>query len=169
MSGVPEPGQVIHYHYLWHNEHLAKLFEGQKFRPCVVFTALPLIQSQPDMATLISVVPITHTKPDPSENHVELNQRAMVAAGIGAVNPYIFKPCYALCDEYNRFAWPGSDMPFLNPPEATIHGCLPNGAFTQILLKIQESVKSSKFSEVDRVDIESLLKRIENPAQAKKG
>ena len=56
----PEPGLVISYAYLWHDEHRAGLEEGQKDRPSVIVLA---VERKADGATLVTVSPITHTAP----------------------------------------------------------------------------------------------------------
>ena len=61
---TPEPGLVIAYSYLWHREHEAGREEGRKERPSVVVLA---IERDADGATVVTVLPITHTPPaDPA-------------------------------------------------------------------------------------------------------
>src|SRR5215469_9574837 len=65
----PEPGLVISYAYLWHDEHRAGLEEGQKDRPSVIVLA---VERKADGATLVTVSPITHTAPrDPAKRPAE--------------------------------------------------------------------------------------------------
>ncbi len=45
----PEPGLVISYAYLWHDEHRAGREEGQKDRPSVIVLA---VEREADGATL---------------------------------------------------------------------------------------------------------------------
>jgi hypothetical protein len=50
-----EPGLVISYAYLWHDEHRAGLEEGQKHRPSVIVLT---VECEADGATLVTVLPI---------------------------------------------------------------------------------------------------------------
>jgi hypothetical protein len=56
----PKPGLVISYAYLWHHEHEAGREEGQKDRPSVIVLA---IERDVDGATVVTVLPITHSAP----------------------------------------------------------------------------------------------------------
>jgi hypothetical protein len=53
----PEPGLVLNYAYLWHDEFRSGRDEGRKNRP----TEIVLFATQADdQATIITVLPITH-------------------------------------------------------------------------------------------------------------
>lgn len=56
----PEPGLVISYAYLWHDEHLAGQEEGRKDRPGVIVLA---VERGSDDATTVTVLPVTHSAP----------------------------------------------------------------------------------------------------------
>ena len=55
----PEPGLVIRYSYLWHDEFLEGREEGVKDRPCAVVLAAKTA----DGRTVTTVLPITHSLP----------------------------------------------------------------------------------------------------------
>jgi hypothetical protein len=60
----PEPGLVISYGYLWHSERQAGQEEGRKNRPSVIVLA---VEREADGATVVTVLPITHSAPaDPA-------------------------------------------------------------------------------------------------------
>jgi len=54
----PEPGLVISYAYLWPDEHQAGQEEGRKDRPSVI---VPGVEREADGATVVTVLPITHS------------------------------------------------------------------------------------------------------------
>ena len=65
----PEPGLVISYAYLWHHEHEAGWEEGRKDRPSVIVLA---IEREADGATIVTVLPITHSPPADENSAVEI-------------------------------------------------------------------------------------------------
>jgi hypothetical protein len=65
---VPHPSRVIHYAYLWHDEHVRGQEEGVKDRPCVIVLAKHIVGEN----TMITVAPITHTPPLKPEKAVEI-------------------------------------------------------------------------------------------------
>jgi hypothetical protein len=97
----PEPGLVISCAYLWHHEHQAGREEGQKDRPSVIVLA---VEREADGATVVTVLPITHSAPaDPAsaveiplpvKRHLELDD----------------DPSRIIVREGNEFLWPGYDL-----------------------------------------------------------
>jgi|SRR6516165_4935128 hypothetical protein len=65
----PEPGLVISYAYLWHHEHEAGREEGRKDRPSVIVL---VIEREADGATIVTVLPITHSPPADQNSAVEI-------------------------------------------------------------------------------------------------
>jgi hypothetical protein len=65
----PEAGLVISYAYLWHTEHQAGQEEGRKDRPTVIVLA---VEREADAATIITVLPITHSAPADPASAVEI-------------------------------------------------------------------------------------------------
>jgi hypothetical protein len=65
----PEPGLVIRYSYLWHDEHRQGREEGVKDRPCAIVAA---ILSTEDGTTRVLVLPITHSMPTDIHLAVEI-------------------------------------------------------------------------------------------------
>lgn len=57
---TPEAGLVIAYAYLWRHEHHAGQDEGRKDRPSVIILA---VERPEDSATVVTVLPITHSPP----------------------------------------------------------------------------------------------------------
>src|SRR6266478_4794388 len=65
----PKPGLVISYAYLWHREHQAGREEGQKDRPSVIVLA---VEREADGATIVTVLPITHSPPADRASAVQI-------------------------------------------------------------------------------------------------
>jgi hypothetical protein len=65
---TPEPGFVISYAYLWHFEHQAGQDEGRKDRPSVIVLAV----EHGDDATIVTVLPITHSAPSDPKAAVKI-------------------------------------------------------------------------------------------------
>jgi mRNA-degrading endonuclease toxin of MazEF toxin-antitoxin module len=96
----PFPGLVIHYSYLWHDEHRRGLEEGVKDRPCVIVSASPA----PATDILVNLVPITHRAPGDAADAVELSLPIKRHLGMDDDRSWI------MVTEVNRFRWPGPDL-----------------------------------------------------------
>ncbi len=73
----PVPGLVLHYAYLWHDQHRRGLEEGSKYRPCVVVSAA--VQEDD---TVVTVVPMTHSPPRVAGEAVEIPQTTKRRLGL---------------------------------------------------------------------------------------
>jgi hypothetical protein len=71
MAAIPTPeaGLVIGYSYLWRREHQAAQDEELKDRPSVIVLATG---RDPDGATIVTVLPITHSAPIRPGDAVEI-------------------------------------------------------------------------------------------------
>ena len=97
----PEPGLVINYAYLWHYEHETGQEEGRKDRPSVIVLC---VEEAPDAETVVTVLPITHRKPERPEWAVEIPL---------AVKRHLRlddDPSWIVVAEGNEFVWPGYDL-----------------------------------------------------------
>lgn len=138
---TPEPGLVVCYSYLWHDESVAGREEGIKNRPC----ALILVSPKAD-GTRILVTPITHTKPSDLSSAVEIPIKTKKRLGLDD------KPAWAICSEVNEFYWPGTDLKAVSSkdPSRVHYGVLPPKLFKQIKLKIQFLSKGRRLKTVAR-------------------
>ena len=75
----PKPGLVINYAFLWPYEADRGQDEGVKDRPCAIVVAT----EAEDGDRQILVVPVTHTKPDPSRGAINLPPVTMSRLGLG--------------------------------------------------------------------------------------
>ena len=122
--GLPKPGEVIRYSYLWHDEHEDGQEEGRKDRPCAV--VLSLLTTTGD--TQLIVLPITHAPPSKRTNAIELPVDTKRRLRLDDARSWV------ILDEANRFTWPGPDIrPFDTPMGRSIsYGFLPPGVFKAI-------------------------------------
>ena len=120
---TPEPGLVISYSYLWHREHEAGQEEGHKERPSVIVLAV----KEADGATLVTVLPITHSPPIRSTWVVELPAVVKRHLGLDAERSWI------VVSEGNEFLWPGYDLRRVTNSDRYDYGFLPPRFFGQVL------------------------------------
>lgn len=97
----PAPGLVIHYQYLWRHEYEAGEDTGRKARPCVVIVAV--LRDEGSSQT-VAVAPITHSKPKPPHEGVEIPPRVKRHLGLDD------SPSWAISTDLNVFKWPGVDL-----------------------------------------------------------
>ena len=98
---APEPGLVLNYAYLWHDEHRAGRDEGRKDRPTVIVLCATRAE---DQATIVTVLPMTHSTPDNSTSAVEIPHAVKKYLGLDDVRSWI------VIAEGNEFLWPGFDL-----------------------------------------------------------
>ncbi len=121
----PEPGLVISYAYLWHDEARKGLEEGLKDRPCAVVLA---DEADNDGEIFVTVLPVTHSPPARSDEAVEIPAPTKERLGLDDQRSWI------LLSEVNRFVWSGPDLrpiPRSNPPRFD-YGLLPPRLFAQV-------------------------------------
>jgi len=124
----PEPGLVINYQYLWRHEHLAGLEEGQKARPCAVVVATVDV----DGLAHVVVAPLTHRRPEPPSEGIELPPRVKQHLGLD------WERSWVIVNDLNAFVWPGYDIRPV-PQAAASHfdyGFLPPRLFALIVERI---------------------------------
>lgn len=122
----PQPGLVISYSYLWRHEHRKANEEGRKHRPCVI----TLATERSGEATIVTVVPVTHTPPSDPSAAFELPAPVKRHLGLDDARSWV------MLDEGNRFAWPGYDLRTLPlSMEAYAYGFLPPKLFEQLVTK----------------------------------
>src|SRR4051812_38610639 len=97
---APEPGLVICYEFLWSHEFSAGYSEGEKKRPCII----TLISKPSPFRSLVTVVPITHSRPTHPEYGIGVPDKVKAHLGLDG------KQQWVILDELNRFEWPGTDI-----------------------------------------------------------
>lgn len=126
----PKPGLVINYSYLWRDEAARGQEEGLKNRPCVIVLAVQNIEG----VDLVTVAPVTHSKPGDANAAVEMP--AAVKRHLGVDD----KPSWIVTTEVNRFTWPGSDLRAISRdrPGVFAYGFVPGDLIRKIRLQIAE-------------------------------
>lgn len=124
----PVPGLVIHYEYLWRQEHKRGEERGEKTRPCAIVVGVGNGNSE------VVVAPITHAEPLPPSEGIEIP--AKVKRHLGLDN----RRSWVIVTDLNSFTWPGIDLyPVPNSPPGTYdYGFLPPALFEQIRDRILE-------------------------------
>ena len=97
----PRNGAVIQYSYLWKHDQEAGLEEGTKNRPAAVILAH---HDSKTGYTFVYVLPVTHSPPEDPAFAVEIPAGLKQRLGLDAERSWI------VCDEVNRFIWPGFDL-----------------------------------------------------------
>ena len=120
----PEPGLVIAYSYLWHHEHEAGREEGRKERPSVVVLA---VAREADGATVVTVLPVTHSPPADPALAVEVPAPVKRHLGLDAERSWV------VVSEGNEFLWPGYDLRKIPNADRYDYGFLPPRLFNQVL------------------------------------
>ncbi len=120
----PEAGLVVSYAYLWHRESLAGREEGRKDRPSVIVLAA---ERETDGATVVTVVPITHSVPVDSTSAVEIPAPIKRHLGLDDDRSWV------VIAEGNEFLWPGYDLRKLPQGDRYDYGFLPPRFFSQVL------------------------------------
>jgi hypothetical protein len=133
----PRPGLVIAYAYLWAREHRKGLEEGRKDRPCAIVAARQVIEGR----EVVTVVPITHARPDDPADAVEIP--ATLKAHLGLDNA----PSWIIVTETNDFLWPGPD---LRPGPA--YGMLPPRFFAHVRDRILQAHRQRNLNRVQRTE-----------------
>lgn len=119
----PEPGLVLNYSYLWHDEHLAGLEEGRKDRP----SAIILTEAREEGGTtLVTVLPITHSAPTDPDVAVEIPLSIKQHLGLDDERSWI------VLSEVNEFLWPGYDLRKVPKTDRYEYGFLPPNFFKTV-------------------------------------
>jgi len=120
----PIPGLVLHYSYLWHDQHRRGLEEGTKNRPCVIVLSM----TEENGEIMMTVAPVTHTAPARPGEAVEIPAATKDRLGLDQDRSWV------VVTEVNRFSWPGHDLrPVPGGSVGTYaYGMVPPGFFRQI-------------------------------------
>jgi hypothetical protein len=133
---VPIPGLVLHYSYLWHEQHRKGWEEGTKDRPCVVVLAV----TREDGDMVVTVAPVTHTPPRMAGEAVEIPVATKRRLGLDDGRSWI------VVNEANRFRWPGPDLRSI--PGKGVgqfdYGVLPLGLFRQVRERFVSGMRAQK-------------------------
>jgi hypothetical protein len=121
---APEPGLVISYAYLWHNEREAGREEGRKDRPSVIVLA---VERPANDTTVVVVLPITHAPPTDLASAVEIPAAVKRHLGLDDGRSWI------VVAEGNEFDWPGYDLRKIGHGDRYDYGFLPPRFFNKVI------------------------------------
>lgn len=139
----PRNGAVIHYGYLWKREQEAGLEEGLKDRPAAVVLAY---EDDISGETIVFALPITHTPPQDPSTAVEIPSTTKTSLGLDA------QPSWVICDEVNRFLWPGYDLRPIpgRSPATWEYGMLSKGLYEEAKRLFLKCRRESRLRQVGR-------------------
>ncbi len=141
---VPRAGLVIGYSYLWAGEHRRGAEEGVKNRPCAIVAAQQIVEDR----RIVTVIPITHSRPTDPEDAVEIPASVKRHLGLDDL------PSWIVVTETNDFLWPGSDLspvPSISPKRFD-YGMLPPRFFTYVRDRLLEANKDHRIERVLRTE-----------------
>jgi hypothetical protein len=121
---APEPGLVLNYAYLWHEEFRKGLEEGRKVRPSVIILC---VKREDDGGSVVTVLPITHSAPPHAAAAIEIPSRVKAHLGLDDARSWV------VVTEGNEFLWPGYDLHKVPRSDRFAFGFLPPRFFTQII------------------------------------
>lgn len=141
----PQGGLVIRYDYLWHSEEQEGREDGAKVRPCAVVVALPPPAEGTQQAVVCAV---THTRPHPPIDAVELPPKVKRHLGLDAERSWV------IVSEANLVDW---DDPGIEPvgPNQWSHGFVPPTLADILRNKLLRHYRAGKLPLVNRPMIES--------------
>jgi len=137
----PEPGLVINYAYLWARRAEQGHEEAEKSRPC----AIVLSAVEANGATTVTVLPVTHTAPEPSNAGIEIPSVTRRRLGLDDA------PCWIMISEGNRFIWPGPDLrPIAGASDSFAYGLLPPRFFKTVRDSLIQRVRDGRVKSTNR-------------------
>lgn len=136
----PEPGLVIKFEYMWRRENAGGAEHGRKARPCAVVVAL---EPDDDGGKKVVVCPITHSKPTPAAEGIEVPPKLARQLGLD------WERCWIIVTEVNRFTWPGYGLVPVEPGRWT-YGFLSPKLFGRIKEALLERLEVRRLSIVEQ-------------------
>lgn len=138
----PVPGLVIRYSYLWASEYDAGREEGRKDRPCAIIVAVETDEG----TTSVVVLPISHSPPGSGEPAIEVPQDTKRRLGLDDQQSWV------VLSEANQFIWPGFDLRFSKPGDASsvAYGELPANFFRDLRTAFAKAFREKRARFVPR-------------------
>ena len=127
-AGAPGPGGID----LWHHEHEAGRQEGQKDGPSVIVLA---VERDADGATVVTVLPITHSAPADPASGVEIPIPIKRHLGLDD------EPSWIIVSEGNELVWPVTTCASCRTLTATTMACCRRDSSIRYLRPSSPSIK----------------------------
>jgi mRNA-degrading endonuclease toxin of MazEF toxin-antitoxin module len=137
---VPEPGLVISYSYLWHQEFELGFEEGRKDRPAVIVLC---VEQEDTGETVVTVVPITHRAPT-AAGAIQIPAAIKRHLGLDSESSWV------VVTEINEFRWPGYDLRTIPRAGGYQYGFLPPRFFARIKDAMDACNRAGKSRRVPR-------------------
>ncbi len=137
----PEPGLVLNYAYLWHDEYRSGQEEGRKNRPSVIVLCTA---READHATIVTVLPITHSAPQDADMAIEIPSAIKMHLGLDDDRSWI------MLTEGNDFVWPGYDLRKVSNTDDYAYGFLPPRFFIEVRDAVVALSKRTKLKSTPR-------------------
>ena len=139
----PQPGLVVRYNFIWSYEKEVERENASKARPCAIVTSVDVTEGR----FIVTVAPLTHSHPDPSEEAVEVPPAVKRMLGLDA------EPSWIIASELNRFEWPGPDLERIHSKSASIiYGQLPRRLLLVVLNAVLRGIRSGRTKTVWRTE-----------------
>ncbi|WP_375554679.1 hypothetical protein [Roseovarius mucosus] len=137
LSVRPNEGSVIHYSFLWSNEHEAGITEGKKDRPSIVILTS-------DNGKFL-VAPITH-RGAVEMTGLEIPTKLKRQLGLDEDKSWV------VASDLNRFTWPGFDLRKVPgaDKDTCIYGSVPPEFLSQIRSLLASLLKKNLVATIDR-------------------
>ncbi len=144
MSFVPEPGQVIRYDFLWHEEGQQGFIHGRKDRPSAI-----IIVTEPDETgeSQVYLCPITHTPVSGYETGIEIPPKLARHLGLDE------QASWVKTHEVNIVSWPKDLVPYgvsQAKPGQWIYGMMPKKFTEQIFNQVKENFTNKQLLALKR-------------------
>lgn len=140
----PKNAQVIRYSYLWKEEFLRGQEEGVKDRPCAVI----IVTQNKENDDIVTVLPISHTPPSPSQALFSLEIPAETKRRLGLDG----EKSWVIFSEANRFIWPGPDLRITSKGDIStvVYGLLPQAFYKKLLEEFLDALNTNRKNVIPR-------------------
>jgi len=141
----PEPGLVIRYSYLWHDDARRGREEGIKDRPCAIVLAT---RRSSEERMMVIVAPITHTPPRDETAAIPLPLPVKRRLGLDEA------PSWIVTDDVNVFAWPGPDLRPVDRSEdgRLAYGFLPRTLTEALIAAVRDHARRKQIKQMPRLE-----------------
>jgi hypothetical protein len=135
---------VIGYSYLWATDHRNGAEEGFKNRPCAIVATQRIIEGR----EIVTVVPVTHSRPTNPADGVEIPTALKLHLGLDNL------PSWVVVTETNDFLWPGPDLsPVPGAYPARFHyGMLPPRFFAHLRGQLLKAHHNRRLERIARTE-----------------
>jgi hypothetical protein len=134
---VPLPdavrGLVIRCEYFWAAD------AGKRVNASQDHPALVIAVNQQQDKTIVAILPITHTRPEPPDTGIALSAATKKAAGLDDA------PQWVIVNQGNQIIWPESIRQIPGRPGVFHYGYVPGAAFAIIFEHARQAARKAGF------------------------